>query len=397
MRRIIVLTCAVPALIGAAAIAGTAVATDVGEKPGRAAPAPAVSPPLGDDYYMASDLMKGLPEVGELPEGWTLVSDGGDSIMQVPIFGSTLCGGMGGSIWGPVTSVERVFRHRDGGRLRIEITANGRDFAAGVVKDTADALTECPTVTGESGGVTRHAKLSLPTIGDASAGLTSVVDGDPPRRSRTAVVAWGPAYVGIEETGAGAGGEARFVEIVTTAARTVPRIASGPDAEELRRGLVELEDLPDGFRQLTDRTADNREFFEEYGCDGRPVGYGTPGVAVHRTFTRGDAEGPIVESIVGTTVQGNALAAAVSGRFACPTITDESGRRRVVTDLRTPATDITIRGILYRDDPVRARAVILYRDVVAEIWVTKTAGLTMPEIEKIVDTALGEVFDVYHG
>jgi hypothetical protein len=41
-------------------------------------------------------------------------------------------------------------------------------------------------------------------------------------------------------------------------------------------------------------------------------------------------------------------------------------------------------------------AVILSRDVVAEIWVTKIAGLTMTDVEKIVDAALSDVFDVCH-
>jgi hypothetical protein len=235
---------------------------------------------------------------------------------------------MGGSIWGPVTSVHREFEHRDGGRLRIEITANGPEFAAGVVKDTAGALTECPVVTDESGGVTRHAGLPLPALGDASAGLNSVT-GD--RRTRTAVVAWGPVHVGVEETDTDAGGEARFVEIVKTTATTVVRIAAGPSAEELKSGLVELNDLPAGFRILGERTAGNKDFFKEYDCDG------------------------------------------------------------------VPATDITIDGVLYRGDPVRARAVFVYRDVCAEVWITQVPGLTLEQIEKIVDNALGGVFDVYHG
>jgi hypothetical protein len=237
---------------------------------------------------------------------------------------------MGGSIWGPVTSVHREFEHRDGGTLRIEITANGPEFAAGVVKDTAGALTECPVVTDESGGVTRHAGLPLPALGDASAGLNSVT-GD--RRTRTAVVAWGPVHVGVEEAG-----------------------------------------------------------------DGDLVGYGTPGVAVQRTFARGDSGTAVVESVVGTTGEGQALVEALRRRVStCPAVTDEFGGERVATRLNVPATDITIDGVLYRGDPVRARAVFVYRDVCAEVWITQVPGLTLEQIEKIVENALGGVFDVYHG
>jgi hypothetical protein len=302
---------------------------------------------------------------------------------------------LGGSIWGPVTSVHREFEHRDGGTLRIEITANGPEFAAGVVKDTAGALTECPVVTDESGGVTRHAGLPLPALGDASAGLNSVA-GD--RRTRTAVVAWGPVHVGVEETDTDAGGEARFVEIVKTTATTVVRIAAGPSAEELKSGLVELNDLPAGFRILSERTADNKDFFKEYDCDGDLVGYGTPGVAVQRTFARGDSGTAVVESVVGTTAEGQALVEALRRRVStCPAVTDEFGGERVATRLNVPATDITIDGVLYRGDPVRARAVFVYRDVCAEVWITQVPGLTLEQIEKIVENALGGVFDVYHG
>jgi hypothetical protein len=395
MRRIIVLTCAVPVLV-AAAIAGTAAATTVtGGNAGGEVPVPAVSPPLGDDFYLASDMMKGLPKAGELPEGYTFAGDGGDSAMQLPTFGSGLCGGMGDSIWGPVTSVHREFTHRDGGKLRIEITANGRDFAAGVVEDTAGALTECPVVTDESGGVTRHSELPLPALGDASAGLNSVA-GD--RRTRTAVVAWGPVYVGVEETGTDAGGEARFVEIMKTAAAAVVRIAAGPSAGELKRGLAEPADLPAGFRILGERTADNKDFFKEYDCNGELVGYGTPGVAVERTFAWGDSGSAVVESVVGTTGEGQALVEALRRRVStCPTIGDGVGGGRVATRLNVPATDITAGGILYRDDPVRARAVFVYRDVCAEVWITKVPGLTLEQIEKIVENALGGIFDVHHG
>ncbi|MEU4625156.1 hypothetical protein AB0G04_34935 [Actinoplanes sp. NPDC023801] len=394
MRRIIVLTCAVPVLLAAAAIAGTAAATTVGGNPGGEVPVPAASPPLGDEYYMASDMMKGLPKITELPAGYTFVSDDGGSTMQLPQFNSDLCSGMAGEIWGPVTSVSRHFEHRAGGRLSIEITANGRDFAAGVVKDTADALTECPVAEYE-GATTRHSKLPLPALGDSSAGLNSVSG---TRLTRSAVVAWGPVYVGVEETDADAGGEARFVEIVKAAAKTVVRIAEGPAADELRRGLVELPDLPAGFRLLAERTAENKDFFKEYDCDGKLVGYGTPGVAVQRTFAMGDAGTPVVESVVGTTSDGWSLIGALNQRMStCPTITDESGRKQIATSLQVPATDITIEGILYRDDPVRARGVFVYRDICAEVWITKVPGLTMEQIEKIVGNALGGVFDVYHG
>ncbi|GIE30726.1 hypothetical protein Ait01nite_037710 [Actinoplanes italicus] len=391
MRRIIALTCLVPALVGAV-IAGTAAATTVNS---GAAPVPAASPPLGDDYYVASDMMKGLPKIDELPEGYTFAGDGGDSTMQLPVFNSDVCGGMSSSIWGPVTSVHREFWHRDGGKLRIEITANGRDFAAGVVRDTAEALTKCPVVNDESGGVTRHAKLPLPALGDASAGLDSIT-GD--SRTRTAVVAWGPVYVGVEETGTDAGGEARFADIVKTTATTVVRIAAGPSADELKSGLVELKDLPEGFRVLSERTADNKEFFKEYDCRGELAGHGTPGVAVQRTFAKGGDDTPVVESVVGTTHEGQALVGAIRQRLStCPAITDDFWGERVVARLNVPATDITIEGILYKDDPVRARAVFVYRDICAEVWITQVPGLTMEQIEKIVENALGGVFDVYHG
>ncbi|MDI6103689.1 hypothetical protein QLQ12_34255 [Actinoplanes sp. NEAU-A12] len=377
MRRMRVLACAAVALLTTAA-AGTAVGGDVA----RGVPAPAASPPLGDDYFTSSEMERGLPAVADLPAGYTVA----DGSTDVGFATSNPCSFMPSDFPNNTTVVSRTYAHRSGARLTIDIVASGSTSARETVASTAAVPRTCPTVT-DIDDIRRNSPLPVPSLGDASAGMISVTESPhhPPQRRYSAVVALGDVYVGFVETD---GDQARFIEVVKAGTRTADKVDDPPSATDLERALMTTADLPAGYRPADDSVENTRDFFTETKCDGTPVDYGTPATFVHRTFTKGSG-GPTIRVAVGTAERAVDLIGAISSR---------QGTCGTDTELRLPSTDLTTRaGIVYPGLPVRARAIFVYRDVFTQILATTPDLTGIPEIEKIIEKGwLSKVFDVYY-
>ncbi len=116
MRRVVASLCALPLVL--AVLLGTAGMSAPQVPPGT--PAPAASPPLGDQYYTAAQLARGLPAAADLPKGYTVAGDSAGSVSDAPLYGSDLChAGQPSTVGEPVTYVTRTFKHADGAELTI--------------------------------------------------------------------------------------------------------------------------------------------------------------------------------------------------------------------------------------------------------------------------------------
>ncbi|GIE80600.1 hypothetical protein Aph02nite_65500 [Actinoplanes philippinensis] len=387
MRRI-ALTCAAPALAVAVAVTGTAAATDV-------VPAPAASPPLGDDFFAASDMRRGLLAPTDLPAGWSAgeVSSGQtDQIDRLDTDACSIDGGMSvqrGDNGSPITYAAQSFTHTDGSSLTIDLYALGAEPVADWIADTAAPPTACPVVTAD-GVVVEHHRLPLPGLGKPASGLIRVTRDrqEAPQRRHTAIIGWNAVVVAIEETNTSEAAQARFVGIVEKAARQVERIAGGPAIEDLRRGLLTLADLPEGFRVTADDTAESRTLLTERGCDGAVTNAGDERLAAVRSFARG---GATVSVAVAVTADPYALISAMRSRITdCPAAPGQA-----VAEPPSISTDMSVGGIVYQDRPARLRGIANYRDIVSDVRVTMTDGIDLTAAEEIREAALRATWRVY--
>lgn len=365
MRRIVVLACAVVTLVTAGA--GMAVTGDAA----RGVPAPAASPPNGDEYYTAPQLTRGLPDASDLPAGYTL-ADAGNSTEVVDY--NPCHFGWDGSPWN-TTIVTRSFTRRDGGRLGVALVAVGSEAARAEVAEIAAVPRTCPTASdADSGEIRRNVRLPLPTLGDAAAGVKSGAD-------YLAVVALGTVWVGFRETG---GDQARFIETVKAGTTAARRKDGPPTPAELTRGLLTTADLPAGYRQTR---GDTRGLFAERKCDGTLVDYGTPASLVHRAFVKG---GTTIRLAVGSGEKvGNLLDGIGARASACGS---DQRIQMPATDIRSPWTAVVYPGL-----PTRVRAIYTYRDVFTEILATVPDASGVAEIERIIgDKWLARMLDVYY-
>lgn len=324
-------------------------------------PAPAASPPPGDDFYTAAQLVRGLPAAADLPGGYAEVGGDSGQVMEFPVFGSDLCreSGMPDTIWGPLTTATRSFRGPAGGTLSVSLTAVGSVRAAGIVESVRAAPSACPD---------RQSALALPDVGLPSAGIVSAAGAE---RTQAVVLSYG--NVSAVFTGGGEG----FVAAVVRAAGRVARVDDPPPVEVLARGLIDVEDLPAGHRVVP---ADSASFFGERDCDGNLRRFGGKAVA-RRTFAAGEGY-PAVRAAVGA-FRGHDLVEAVRTRLReCPGQT---------VPFPVPATDIPVAGV---DDGTVVRVLIAYRDVCSELRVTRSRTIGTAEISAMVAAALRKGFDV---
>ncbi|WP_433788956.1 hypothetical protein [Actinoplanes sp. CA-252034] len=377
MRKLIALTF-VPALAAAVILTGTAAAGDGGRTP-----APAASPPLGDDYYTDREMERGLPRLAQMPEGYTQLSDEEDG--YVGLLDTDSCyaephNELSGFV--PITSVRRAFRNEDGSTIAIQLLAVGHDDVTDWVAETAAPPTECPVVKENGATAVTNTRLPLPDLGHEAAGLIRVfgAESNTPNRRHSAAMAWGPVVLTVEETRTDEHRQERFVDIVAIAARQVDRITDGPSIEELRLGLIGVADLPAGHRLVSDDTIETAQVFTVPKCDGTTESFGDGRLAVRRTFARGDGDATI-EVIVGPT--------ELSGVFA-----RALGRCPDTTDLQTPATDLTADGVVYPGPPRRARAVVAYHGVASDVRVTLSGDVSEAEVQKIVEAAMVGILKV---
>ncbi|GIF40346.1 hypothetical protein [Actinoplanes xinjiangensis] len=385
MRRIIALICAVPVLAAAAAVTGTAAATD------GLAPSPAASPPLGDEYYTATDLRRGLLDVGHLPKGYTVDGDDDGRISMVDtdacsVYGYSEFGGSGSF---EITAVRRAFRHADGSRLAIQLLAYGPEAVPYWIGRTAEPPTRCPVVT-EEGYTIRNTRLPLPDVGLPAAGMVRIsrYEQGVPSRRHSAVTGWGPVVVTIEETRTSESNQARFGDIAKAAAQHVKKIADGPSLDDLKRGLLTLAELPTGFRIVADDTVATRAVFTEHDCDGTVQRFGDERTAARRTFARGAAT---VTVAVGINAGASGIIGAMDSRVGeCPTTA--AGK---VAAPPTISTDMTVGGIVYQDEPPRLRGITVYREVISDVQVTMTDGIDLAEAEEIRESALQATWRVH--
>ncbi|MFD1366670.1 hypothetical protein [Actinoplanes sichuanensis] len=386
MRRIIALTCAAPVLAVAVAVTGTAAATDA------SVPAPAASPPLGDEYYTASDLNRGLIDVADLPKGYTRLD--GDAVGPIDVLDTDACSVAGFSEFGhtgsiEITAVRRAFRNTDGSVLALQLLAYGPDAIARWIGYTADPPTKCPVVTGE-GYTISNTRLPLPDVGLQAAGMVRVsrYEQGVPSRRHSAVVGWGPVVLTIEETRTTEADQNRFVDIVRSAARRVPEIAAGPSLDDLRKGLLTLADLPAGFRTVADDTVESRTVLTEHDCHGALQRFGDTRPAVRRTFAKGDAA---VSVMVGINADASGIISVMQRRIGeCPVT--PAGK---VAEPPAIATDMTVGGIVYQDEPPRLRGITGYREVISDVRVTMTDGIDLAAAEEIRETALRATWKIY--
>ncbi|MFC4068784.1 hypothetical protein [Actinoplanes subglobosus] len=381
MRRIIVLTCAVPLLAAAAALTGGAAAT------GGRVPEPAASPPLGDEYYTPTELNRGLFDAADLPAGYTRLD--GAAAGYPGVLDTDACSVVGyselnGASAIQTTAVRRAFRAEDGSTLAFQLLAVGPDAVAGWVAYTADPPTKCPVVT-EDGYTIRNSRLPLPGVAEPAAGMIRIGGTGPTAtRRHSASVGWGAVVLTVEETNTSESRQDRFVEIVGSAARQVREIAAGPSVEDLRRGLLTLADLPDGFRIVADDTVEGREVFTERDCDGKIEEYGDDQLVARRTYAKGDAT---VSLAVGPGTDGYGLTGAMSRRVReCA-----DG----VAEAPSISTDMHVGGIVYQDRPPRLRGVTLYREVISDIQVTMAGGVDLAAAEEIREAALRATWKIY--
>jgi hypothetical protein len=386
MRRIIALICATPVLAVAAAVTGTAAATD------GLVPAPAASPPMGDEYYTEADLRRGLLGVADLPDGYIPLD--GDAAGEIDLLDMDACYASrhnefhtAGSF--ETTAVRRAFRNSDGSTLAIQLVADGPEAVPQWVGYTADAPAKCPVVT-EEGYTIRNTRLPLPDVGLPAAAMIRVsrYEQAPARRRHSAAVGWGAVVLTIEETGTSASNQDRFTGIVTSAAARVKRIADGPSIDDLRKGLLTLADLPAGFRTVADDTVENREAFTEHDCDGTVLRFGDGRLAARRTFAKGAAT---VSVTVGINAGASGIIGAMAARIGeCPTTAAGT-----VAAPPSVATDMTVGGIVYQDEPPRLRGITLYREVISDVRVTMTEGVDLAAADGVRGAALRATWRIY--
>jgi hypothetical protein len=391
MRRIIALICAAPVLAVAAAVTGTAAATD------GLVPAPAASPPLGDDFYAASDMRHGLLDITDLPDGWTAGESHAGQTDQIDRLDTDDCsaeGGMSvqrGDNGSPITYASQRFTHTDGSILAISLYALGTGPVADWIADTAAPPTKCPVVS-DAGFTIKHEKLPLPGMDLPAAGLIRVTryEQGVPQRRHTAVLGWGPVVVAVEETKTSEQHQARFVDIVTAAARQVRKIADGPAIEDLKRGLLTLADLPAGFRTVADDTVEIRTVLTEHDCDGVLRRFGDERLAARRTFAKGAATVAVTVGVDAGSDASGILGLMDSRIGECP-----ATAAGTVAEPPSISTDMTVGGILYQDDPPRLRGIARYREVVSDVQVTMTGGIDLAAAEEIRESALRATWKVY--
>ncbi|HEY0002309.1 MAG TPA: hypothetical protein VGB74_17800, partial [Actinoplanes sp.] len=236
MSRLIALILALALVPGALVTAGTAGATAV--------PAPAASPPPGDQYFTAAQLAGGLLTEAELPAGYAVAGGSAGSVTDFDIYGSNLCtGGLPDRLWGPVTSASRTFRRAAGGTVSVVVTATGADRARDIVAYAAAAPAKCPAVT-RDGLRTTYTRLPLPDLGAPSAGLVATTRFSKhemlPVVRRTVAVAHGDVSAVFQQSGDGADVRASFLEIVRASAAKLEKIDEPPAVAQLRRALIDV-------------------------------------------------------------------------------------------------------------------------------------------------------------
>ncbi|MEV6306591.1 hypothetical protein AB0M02_44840 [Actinoplanes sp. NPDC051861] len=378
MRRILALTGMVPILL--ATLAGVATADRT-------------VPPPGNDYFTSAQLSRGLLTPAKMPDGYTASGGSAGSQYNPLVYGSNVCGGYASEVWGSVTYASKRFVNKDGSTVDVSITALGSAKAAEVVGYLAAAPRKCPSLTGV-GETTKQTRLTLPDLGVTSAGLITVNQvGSVSRRRHAVAVAYGNASAVFEENGATAGTQARFLKIVKAGVKALKKINDPTPAAQLKRGLIELADLPKGHRVVTDGTVSGGDWFTEYDCSGKLVRYGPRGTAVERSFAP-DKGAATIRMAVGS-IESTGIVDAIRKRLSeCPAVTDQSGIRRTSTYFSAPATDITVVAIKYQDKPAVARAVIVYRDWYADVRVTMTAGTTTEQVDAIFTAAVTRIFAV---
>ncbi|MFC3994263.1 hypothetical protein [Actinoplanes siamensis] len=383
MRRIIAAACAVPVLFAGLAGPGDASA-------GPAVPAPAASPPLGDDYFTSAQLTRGLISAADLPPGYTVAGQSAGQQQQFPVFGTDLCGAMPQEIPGPVTTSRRTFRHTDGSVTTVAIAAVGSQRAREIVGLVAGAPATCPSRT-SGGWTTTQSRLALPGLGGAAAGVVTrsrSATGAVPRRQAAAAAA-GDVSLVVTQDG---GNQARFVKIVQAAARKLARISAPLTARELRRGLISAADLPAGHHVVTGPGS-----FTEYDCSGNPVRFPVPASAAYRAFAAGPGA-PTVQVAIGPggPVPDDLITAVRTRGRDCPTVTDRSGVRHATTYFSPPATDIDNGGVLYRERPAVALAHFCERDLCLVVRVTLTGGIGEEQARRIMATATERFLDLFY-
>jgi hypothetical protein len=354
-----------------------------------AVPEPAASPPLGNDYFTPAQLARGLISA---PKGYTQLNQGSGSVTNSDVFASGICnGGFATTIWESITYAWRSFRHTDGSILMVTVKATGAARAREVVRHAAEPPAACPIAVG-GGTTTTYTKLPLPALGDAAAGYTELTEsaGATAKREHAAAVALGNVSAVFEDRG---GDQARFLGTVKAGAGKLRRINAAPAVSELKRGLMEVTDLPTGHRLVGDTTLDNKEVFTELDCAGKPLRFGPSATAVRRTFAMGKTD-PAVQITAGWlgAAPAQSLVTAIRKRLTdCPAVTDEAGTRHPITDLPVPATDITVVGALYTGSPTIARTLVVYRDIALEFRIT---GADTTEAQKIVEAGMGRIFQI---